>query len=90
MSLLEELQPQEIIIGDSPVQECVFENIVFIDYINAIRNLTNAKVRIVDLSMLSLSTNSEKEYGKVENRDASSFLLFDVRCVINLLLGMFT
>lgn len=79
VSLLEELQPKEIIIGDSPVQECIFENIVNTDYKEAIQNRTKAEVKIVDLSRYSLSANREVKYGKVENRDASSYLLFDLK-----------
>lgn len=79
VSFLEELQPKQIILGDSPVQECVFENIVDTDYREAIQNRTNAEVKIIDLSKFSLSANREIKYGKVENRDSSSYLLFDLK-----------
>lgn len=79
VSFLEELQPKQIILGDSPVQECVFENIVNQDYKEAIQNRTKAELKIIDLSRYSLSVNREIKYGKVENRDASSYLLFDLK-----------
>lgn len=75
---LEELQPKEIIIGDSPVQECVLENIVTDNYREEIKNRTKAEVKIIDLSRFSLSTNRDIKFGRVENRDAASYLVIDM------------
>jgi len=79
VSILDELQPKEIIIGDSPVQECVFENIVDDEYREAIKKITSAEVKIVNLSRYLLSTDREIKYGKAENQDGSSYLLFDLK-----------
>ncbi len=79
VNILDGLQPKEIIIGDSPVQECVFENIVNDEYRVAIQKNTSADVRIVNLSRYMLSTDREIKYGKAENRDGSSYLLFDLK-----------
>ncbi len=53
VSILEELQPKEIIIGNSPVQECVFENIVINQPLILLSNIID-KIKIETQSDISI------------------------------------
>jgi uncharacterized protein (DUF362 family) len=79
LKILVSYKPQEIILGDAPIQGCIWDELITKDFVESVKSISNASsvpIKIIDFRRTLFS--QEDNVVERNRRDISNYCMFDL------------